>query len=761
MEKTKLQSAMTAVSRTGRKQGVLTLASSLVLVGMVGSANATTERDSITSLNKALPHLESTTEGQDANAASVNPHISADGQFTVFQSAATNLAKNNSAIPDIYIHDRKTGKTTLISGDYDDDSTVALQNTGGNLASSNATVSQGGRYVAFESLATNLVKGDTVDAVADVFVHDRETGTTIKVASNATDPVISDDGKYVAFTSANDKLVENDTNASSDVFVYHMISKKTERVSLNNNWQQVKGASSNPSISSGGQYIAFQSTSTELFDKDTNKAADVFLFDRQTGKVELISKSMTGTTGNGASTNPEIGGTNAEWVIFQSDASDLAEFKDENKLTDIFMRDRVRNGTKIVSITADGKAANGASTNPTTSDNGTFVAFESTSTNLATGAVAGSIIKINRWKDTRMVASVDSDGKTPSAGSDPSINNNGTFVAFQSDAVLTTPLDRKMEIAKLVGYHNFSYGDYLYSRVPDANGVTDIYVHHVNEAPIFGPKTLEYCMGEGKQNLHEWDWNHYYDDGDHPGERQNVEYKVTSVDDPKNIFGGIFGQEPTISWPSHSMHFVMQYGTPGTAKVCVTKMDDGLTAHDGKNMSEEKCMHITVKSSCDAGGDELFHANEFDFSHQLKIAGMVPLDTLDFGYSNSRAMKASVSNDSGESVQNVEMHMVVKGADEVIEADPRCEENGSNSEYICRFSELPAGETTLDFQVRSGGSTSIQGGFEASEGPFVEVDTQSAVASESGDASSSSGGGSLGWLTLLGFGLLGRRKLGK
>ena len=117
-------------------------------------------------------------DGTQANDESTVPHISYDGRDVAFSSDATNLVpEDTNGYEDIFVHDRETGTTTRVS--------VATDGTQGNNFSYWTSLSGGGRYVAFSSDATNLVPGDTNEG-RDIFVHDRETGTTTRV-SVATD----------------------------------------------------------------------------------------------------------------------------------------------------------------------------------------------------------------------------------------------------------------------------------------------------------------------------------------------------------------------------------------------------------------------------------------------------------------------------------------------------------------------------------------------------------------------------------------------
>jgi hypothetical protein len=171
--------------------------------------------------------------GNQGNGLSFSPAISADGRFVVFGSNASNLVDgdtNNSA--DIFVHDRQTGITERLSVD-------SFGNQG-NAGSSHPSISADGRFVAFQSGASNLVDGDTNNR-ADVFVHDRQTGTTKRVSvdslgnqgnSHSTLPAISADGSFVAFESYASNLVDGDTNnvnsfSGDDIFVYTLNNTST------------------------------------------------------------------------------------------------------------------------------------------------------------------------------------------------------------------------------------------------------------------------------------------------------------------------------------------------------------------------------------------------------------------------------------------------------------------------------------------------------------------------------------------------------
>src|SRR5437867_2780916 len=181
--------------------------------------------------------------------------------------------------------------------------------TQANGASSGVALSADGRFVAFTSAAPDLVAGDT-NGATDVFVHDRQTGVTERVSVDSAGNqvngssfggVLSADGRFVAFTSVAPDLVTGDTNGAADVFVHDRQSGTTERVSVDSAGTQANGASFGRALSADGRFVAFTSAAPDLVTGDTNGAMDVFVHDRQTGTTERVSVDSAGNQGNGTS----------------------------------------------------------------------------------------------------------------------------------------------------------------------------------------------------------------------------------------------------------------------------------------------------------------------------------------------------------------------------------------------------------------------------------------------------------------------------
>lgn len=313
--------------------------------------------------------------------SSFRPAISADGQFVAFESARTNLVPGDSnGLSDVFVHDRQTGATTRVS--------VATDGVQANGGSSRAAISASGRFVAFESEASTLVRDDS-NGVADVFVHDRNTGITTRasvaargvqaVGGTSGRPAISANGRLVGFRSLASNLIADDTNGVSDVFVHDRESGRIRRVSVGTGGvQAIGGASGLPAISGSGGFVAFQSDATNLDSSDVRLG--VFVHALDTGTTARVSVSSGGRQGSGLA--PAIT-ADGRFVAF---ASSFAQFVpgDTNGDPDIFVHDRNTRTTTRVSVSNSGSQAVGDSSGASISADGRFVAFESIADNLVT-----------------------------------------------------------------------------------------------------------------------------------------------------------------------------------------------------------------------------------------------------------------------------------------------------------------------------------------------------------------------------------------
>lgn len=225
---------------------------------------------------------------------------------------------------------------------------VSTEGVEGNRASDEPSVSHDGRFVAFSSLASNLVSGDSND-VADVFVHDRLTRQTTRVSvglggvqgnGRSLWPSISADGRYVAFYSEATNLVSADTNGAGDVFVHDRSTGQTSRVSEATGARQAGGAAPDfPSISADGTYVAFWSHAANLVAGDTNNVADVFLHDRVTRETTRVSADSFGRQADDTSFRASVS-PDGTHVAFLSYARNLSPGGDGGLTPDVFVYDR-------------------------------------------------------------------------------------------------------------------------------------------------------------------------------------------------------------------------------------------------------------------------------------------------------------------------------------------------------------------------------------------------------------------------------------
>ena len=311
------------------------------------------------------------------------------------------------------------------------------------FASYGPSISANGRFVAFWSASSNLVRGDT-NGENDVFVRDRLKGMTRRVSLGAdgvqgnqesTQPSISANGRFVAFVSFASNLVPGDTNGIHDIFVRDRVNGTTERVSVGPHGVQADSDSHEPSISADGRFVAFVSFASNLVPGDTNGRFDVFVRDRVNGTTERVSVGPRGVQADSESEEPSVS-ANGRFVAFWSGASNLVP-SDSNGHGDIFVRDRLRNTTERVSVGRLGVQGDGGTGSPAISADGRFVVFFSDATNLVPSDTNGiyDVFVRDRLKGTTERVSVGPRGVQADGYSiEPSISPDGRFVVFASVA---------------------------------------------------------------------------------------------------------------------------------------------------------------------------------------------------------------------------------------------------------------------------------------------------------------------------------------
>jgi Tol biopolymer transport system component len=296
--------------------------------------------------------------------------------------------------------------------------------------------SNNGRYVAFQSLATNVAGGGVA---MDVFLRDMWTGENRLVsrgmggsANGYSGQVgMTSNGRFITFASSASNLVPGDTNADFDVFVWNALTNGLQRVSLSS----AGGDSHSPSISDDGRYVAFVSESADLVPGDTNGRQDVFVRDLVRRTTTRVSIGPGGAQANGDSSAPSISG-NGRRIAFVSQASNLVS-SDSNNTEDVFVHDLDAGNTSRVSVSNKGRQSSQGSWAPSISANGRRVAFESMAPNLVkrdTNGVRDVFVRDLVGKTTRRVSVTSSEKQRPFESNDPSISSDGRYVAFSSSS---------------------------------------------------------------------------------------------------------------------------------------------------------------------------------------------------------------------------------------------------------------------------------------------------------------------------------------
>lgn len=363
---------MSSLSCCGRIVGILgrgivrtTIAVSALCLVVAGAADAapTTERVSVSTL------------GVEGNLDSNIPSISTDGRFVAFMSDASNLvAGDTNGAGDIFMHDLKFGTTERISLD----SSGAEANGFSYFGTYGSSISEDGRYVVFQSNATNLIAGDT-NGIDDVFVRDRSLGITERVSvdpigggTGGVEASISADGRYVVFSS----LTIGGTGVLL-IYRYDRTLDALQVASIDSSGGLPNGDSQRAKISRSGNLVAFESNATDLVVGDTNGTRDIFLRNLSTGANTRLS--MNGATqSNGFCTNVQMS-EDGGIVVFESSATNLVA-GDTNGYSDIFAVDR-SSGTITLKSRLGTSLGNLDSINPTIDPTGRYVAFKTEATN--------------------------------------------------------------------------------------------------------------------------------------------------------------------------------------------------------------------------------------------------------------------------------------------------------------------------------------------------------------------------------------------
>ena len=312
-------------------------------------------------------------------------------------------------------------------------------------------ISGNGELVAFSSRATDLIPGGT-DGLENVFIYDRAADVTERISIGiggepngaSSFPDISASGRYVVFQSLASNLVENDTNGEIDVFLFDRDTDTTLRVSVASDGQQSDGVSITPAISDNDLVIAFASGATNLVSEDTNRVNQIYVHEWQSGETELVSVSSDGRVGNRASFLPDLN-ADGSLVAFKSEAFNLVA-DDTRGVPDVFVHSRANGETERVSVDSFGNQANDLSSGPGISGDGRFVAFVSFASNLVPddANLFSDVYVFDRAIRAIARVTVGLGGSESNAGVPdfpPRVSADGRWIGFASNASNLVPND--------------------------------------------------------------------------------------------------------------------------------------------------------------------------------------------------------------------------------------------------------------------------------------------------------------------------------
>lgn len=369
----------------------------------------------------------------ESSAPVVGGDFAEEGRYVAFVSSAVGLGGSLGKKRQIIWRDRNSGVTKLAS--------PGMNGGDGNGDSFSPSISADGRYVAFESYATNLVPIDT-NGVRDIFVWDSRTGIVTAVSTGADEsetnaesfePVISADGNSIAFTSSASNLAPG-VDGTSTVNVYlKRVASGSAPTLITMDPKTKKGVGgSRPSISDDGSRIAFYSVASTLVANDKNNLWDIFLYDSRSPKLKRLSLTSgggerdQGTESASRVVSPSISG-NGNLVAFATTAANMVD-GDTNKLQDVFVVNVDSGAVKRVSTAKGGLEGNGDS--PTgqgekigISFDGSYVAFSTSATN-----VGGSVVVKNQLNGELLPVATDG---SRGVGR-PAVSRNGGYVIFGS-----------------------------------------------------------------------------------------------------------------------------------------------------------------------------------------------------------------------------------------------------------------------------------------------------------------------------------------
>ena len=362
--------------------------------------------DSVSSLGVQGVGVDATYPMDISYSASISPNA----RYVSFVSWATNLVPGDTNLePDVFLHDRWTGKTIRV-----DVSSAGAQAKGNQTPSIPATMSANGRFVAFSTVAANLAKGASA-GTHNLYIRDTRTRTTRLISAGAIAPSMTPDGRYIVYTQNTSGLdgeevyrLDRATGRTKLVDVALAGGPPTFGGTTFDNRPQWPDART---ISANGRFVAFSSGSNDIVPNDQNtdpftpipgSGQDVFVRDLVTGRTERVSVTSDGGPGPGLADDMSIS-PDGRYVAFYGPAS-LDPSAPSRGVTceplvlpgglcdgDLYVHDMLTGATELLNVNASGGEGNcgsagyDTSSDPELSAGGRFVAFSSCDQELVKG----------------------------------------------------------------------------------------------------------------------------------------------------------------------------------------------------------------------------------------------------------------------------------------------------------------------------------------------------------------------------------------
>lgn len=371
------------------------------------------------------------------NGQGSEPSISFDGRYVVFNTSSTLMVQTPNNFTGLVIRDLQAGVTTPVS--------LSTTNAASNGTASRARVTPDGRFVVFSSTASNLIAGDT-NGVEDIFVRDRTNNTTVRasqsdagVAGNQASarPFISDDGRFVAFESSATNLVADDTNSQVDVFRKDLSNGAIVRASVNATGGQLPVASGCRGMSANGVSILFRAASIQVVNGAPTSAQAYLrnLNNSTTTLVSLLDNTLFPTSSNSVSDDLRLS-PNGRWLAFVSTTDGYAA-ADTNGTSDIILRDLNLGKNSRATLRYDGTQTSGTHSVPVPSNDGRFVGFLSNDQLIIPGdsqTTRDAFIRDLTGATNQLVSFLPTGNVVGQTMENPQLSNDGRFLVFNSTA---------------------------------------------------------------------------------------------------------------------------------------------------------------------------------------------------------------------------------------------------------------------------------------------------------------------------------------